>query len=94
MKIIATINSNNVMVQLTNTEVEKLFGVNYDLSKKIFRGDENGNEFELISLYDNLKVVKNVPKEIQNAINHLTDTIKYLDKAKEVAVKIDGLNMK
>lgn len=96
MKVIAGLNKDKCLLELTNNELSKILGVwsSDEKIKKICEGEMNNKDIELPSTYDNIGTVKKVPQQIQNVIKCFDEAKNHMEKALEYSQKIDLLNVK
>lgn len=96
MKIIANPTRTTVIVELSISELAKIQGISTTDIRidKVFKGEYNGQEYQLDPKYDEIETVKNVPSEIRKCINQIKNLQTFLEKAENVAVTIDQMNIK
>lgn len=91
MKVIATVDDNNVMVQLTKKEFaeiigECLYGSRNAVLDEVFKGDKKPH-IDLIPIYEAMQNIKRIPTEIYATRKKLEESLKHLDAC------VDGLKL-
>jgi len=91
MKIVATVDSENCLIQVSRSEFEAITGMSYydsnNVVRKIFAGESKG-DYNVIEPIEAVKNLKGIPKEVsqlkQNLEKLLANVIEYQKQIKHL----------